>query len=146
MTRKRNVVHARRGFGKDDQPRISADHFNEKSVREAAEVAALVAARHPTRAILAGNGNFGVVYRVETPDGPRVVKIPATNDNHGVAWTRDEQTMWLRHEAGVANELAARGYTVVPRCDTRVRARVGRARAVSDSCAVRFAGDRAPRD
>ena len=113
--RKPNAVHARRGFGKDDQPRVSLGHFHQRSVREAAEVAALVAARHPTRAAFAGAGNFGMVYRVETPEGPRAVKVPAANDNHNVAWTRAEQTMWIRHEAGVANELAARGYTVVPR-------------------------------
>jgi hypothetical protein len=62
-----------------------------------------------------GRGNFGVAWRVETDDGPVVVKVPASSNIHGRPWSLAEMRRNLMHEAGNANELAERGYTVVPR-------------------------------
>ena len=106
-------------------PRLTRGHM-----REPATVAAARTARHVdmethyvTRngertmawAKQLGAGNFGVAYLVETDDGPRVVKVPAATDMHRRVWSRVKQTRNIKHEAGVANELVAKGYTVVPR-------------------------------
>ena len=64
---------------------------------------------------LVGTGNFGMVYRVDDARGPVAVKLPAAHDLARAAWSRDKQTDWMRQEAGVANELAAKGYSVIPR-------------------------------
>lgn len=106
-------------------PRLTRGHM-----REPATVAAARTARHVdmethyvTRngertmawAKQLGAGNFGVAYLVETDEGPRVVKVPAATDMHRRVWSRAKQTRNIKHEAGVANELVAKGYTVVPR-------------------------------
>jgi hypothetical protein len=62
-----------------------------------------------------GAGNFGIAYRLETDDGPRVVKLAAATNVHGRPWTREEQTRNLLHEAGVANELSRLGFRCMPR-------------------------------
>lgn len=120
--RKRNTVFARRSFRAEDQPRITRDHFDDPAVREAAGIAArttsqqgyMVGDRYE-RPERIGQGNFGMVYRVPDATGSHAVKLPAAHDLHNAAWSREAQTSWIRHEAGVANELAARGYTIIPR-------------------------------
>ena len=67
------------------------------------------------RATHLGSGNFGHAYRVNTDDGPRVVKVPTAVSVHNRPWSRAEQTRNMMHEAGIANELAAKGYSVIPR-------------------------------
>lgn len=62
-----------------------------------------------------GAGNFGIAWRIDTDDGPRVVKLAAATNVHNRPWTREEQTRNLLHEAGVANELRALGFSCVPR-------------------------------
>jgi hypothetical protein len=62
-----------------------------------------------------GSGNFGHAYRVDTDDGPRVVKVPTAVSIHQRPWSLAEQTRNMLHEAGIANELAAKGYSVIPR-------------------------------
>lgn len=74
-----------------------------------------LAASAPTRGIPLGEGHFGRVYRVETDRGPVVVKLPVAFDaQYQRLRTREEMREYLLHEAGVANELAARGHAVVP--------------------------------
>lgn len=67
------------------------------------------------RSELLGSGNFGIGYRVDDDGGARVVKVPAAIDIQNRVWTREGQTRNFRHEAGVANELAALGYSIIPR-------------------------------
>jgi hypothetical protein len=62
-----------------------------------------------------GSGNFGIAYRLDTDDGPAVVKIATATNIHGRPWTRTEQTRNLLHEAGVANELTELGFRCMPR-------------------------------
>lgn len=61
-----------------------------------------------------GEGNFGSAYYVETDAEAFVVKLPAEFDIHGKPWTEKEKRENLMHEAGVANELAALGVSIVP--------------------------------
>lgn len=85
----------------------------------AARSTAIRAQRDPKRI---GRGNFGIVYRVNDyrdgdythPSFSTVVKYPADADIHDRPWSRSAQRANLLHEAGVANELAALGYSVVP--------------------------------
>ena len=67
------------------------------------------------RASHLGSGNFGHAYRVDTDDGPRVVKVPTAVSVHNRPWSLAEQTRNMMHEAGIANELAAKGYSIIPR-------------------------------
>jgi hypothetical protein len=62
-----------------------------------------------------GSGNFGHAYRVDTDDGPRVVKVPTSVSMHQRPWSHVEQTRNMMHEAGVANELASKGYRCIPK-------------------------------
>ena len=62
-----------------------------------------------------GSGNFGHAYRIDTDDGPRVVKVPTAVSIHQRPWSLAEQTRNMIHEAGIANELAAKGYSIIPR-------------------------------
>lgn len=91
---------------------VTEGHWQEPEVVEAARIAAKTQQGYDKHL---GDGNFGVTYRVETPDGTRVVKVPAAYNMHRQPWTRAEQSRNLLHEAGVANELAALGYGAVPR-------------------------------
>ena len=61
-----------------------------------------------------GQGNFGVTHRVDTLDGPRVVKLPASHNIHGQPWDLAQLRREFLHEAGVANELTDLGYRIVP--------------------------------
>lgn len=126
-----NPVRARRGSDSVAKPRLTRGHLSLPETREAAKRAARTTLRtgfswrdggtdedpvyRHGRAELVGTGNFGMVYRVDDARGPIAVKLPAAHDLARAAWTRDKQTDWMRQEAGVANELAAKGYTIVPR-------------------------------
>jgi hypothetical protein len=96
---------------RDLPPQLTLGHWLRPDVRTAMHVAAM-AIDHGERL---GQGNFGVAYRVPTPQGPFIVKLPAEKDIHGRVWSADEQRRWFLHEAGVANELAGAGETIVPR-------------------------------
>ncbi len=91
---------------------VTPDHWTDP-----ATLAAIAAARNTQQGYnkRLGAGNFGIGYRADTPDGPRLVKIPAAHNIHEQPWTREQQTHNILHEAGVANELAALGYSVIPR-------------------------------
>ena len=103
-------------------PKLSRGHFSREDVIEAAKAAQrlnmesyrLDGDRY-ARAALLGNGNFGMAYRVDTNKGPLVVKVSTATNMRGAYWTRAQQTRNMRQEAGIANELAAKGYSVVPR-------------------------------
>jgi hypothetical protein len=126
-----NPVRARRGSDSVAKPRLTRGHLSLPETREAAKRAARTTLRtgfswrdggtdeDPVyrygHAQLVGTGNFGMVYRVDDARGPVAVKLPAAHDLARAAWTRDKQTDWMRQEAGVANELAAKGYSVIPR-------------------------------
>lgn len=63
--------------------------------------------------VLLGQGNFGIAYRVETPVGPVVVKLPTSEDIHG----RARLPKWQR-DAAVVEGLALEGlaaHPIVPR-------------------------------
>lgn len=98
----------------DTPAHVTADHWNDPAVIEARALAEALRWEHNT---LLGVGNFGVAYHARGRDGapPKVVKMPAAHNMHGQPWGRDAQRHNLLHEAGVANELAALGYAVVPR-------------------------------
>lgn len=106
-------------------PRLTRGHMREPATIAAARIARRVdlepyrvtrdGAQRTEWARQLGSGNFGVAYLVETDDGPRVVKVPVATDMHRRVWSRVKQTRNIKHEAGVANELVAKGYTVVPR-------------------------------
>ena len=126
-----NPVRARRGSDASAKPRLTRGHLSLPETREAAKRAARTTLRtgfswrdggtdeDPVyrygHAQLVGTGNFGMVYRVDDARGPVAVKLPAAHDLARAAWSRDKQTDWMRQEAGVANELAAKGYSVIPR-------------------------------
>lgn len=113
MPRKRNSAIARRGEGDDAEPaRTTADHWTDPAVIEAARIAESVQRGYNRRM---GAGNFGVGYRADTPSGPRLVKLPAEHNLHEQPWSRAQQTAHIMHEAGVANELSALGYSLIPR-------------------------------
>lgn len=95
----------------DTPAHVTDDHWTDPAVIEARELAEELRWEHHT---LLGSGNFGVAYRARgTP--PRVAKMPAAHNLHGQPWGRDAQRHNILHEAGVANELTALGYSVVPR-------------------------------
>lgn len=91
---------------------LTDGHWQEPAVIEAARTAGSTARGYSKHL---GEGNFGIGYRAETPSGALAfVKVPAAHNIHKQPWTRAEQTSNLMQEAGVANELRALGYTVVP--------------------------------
>lgn len=102
---------------------LTEGHFELPEVRRAAEVASWVTNQswRPRdapwgKANYLGQGNFGVAWEAESPEGETfVVKLPAAHDIHWRAWPRDSQRENLVHEAGVANELEARHPGLVPR-------------------------------
>lgn len=125
-----NPVRARRGSDAAAKPRLTRGHMDLPAVREAAKIAARTTLRtgfswregegegavtRYGRAEHVGAGNFGMVYRVDDARGPVAVKLPAAHDVARAAWSREKQTDWMRQEAGVANELAALGYSIAPR-------------------------------
>lgn len=103
-------------------PRLTRGHAHEPETVEATRTASRVVAQSYRLANgesawprHLGGGNFGIAYRLETDDGPRVVKLAAATNVHGRPWTREEQTRNLLHEAGVANELSRLGFRCMPR-------------------------------
>lgn len=88
------------------EPTVPPGYFDRPEVVAAGRVAAdvLRAGR------LLGTGNFGQVFG----HGQRAVKVPAHTNMHGDVWSRQNVEPYLIHEAGVANELSARGHSVVP--------------------------------
>jgi hypothetical protein len=88
------------------EPTVPLGYFDRPEVVAAGRVAAdvLRAGR------LLGTGNFGQVFG----HGQRAVKVPAHTNMHGDVWSRQKVEPYLIHEAGVANELSARGHSVVP--------------------------------
>lgn len=118
--RKRNDVFASRP--PRNRPTMTRDHLRREDVKSAAEIARLTTLRTGyrdrdgfERAERVGQGNFGAVYRVPRDGKVFAVKLPVDHDIAFAAWTRDGQTRAMRHEAGVANELSALGYTIIPR-------------------------------
>lgn len=113
LPRKRNSAVARRVEGDDVEPaHTTPDHWTDPAVIEAARIAESVQRGYNRRM---GAGYFGVGYRADTPSGPRLVKLAAEHNLHEQPWSRAQQTANILHEAGVANELAALGYSVIPR-------------------------------
>lgn len=108
-------------------PRLTRGHMREQATLDAAKIARRTDGeiyRLPlrpgeeyrvSRARYIDAGNFGAAFQVEVDDGFRIVKIPSAIDVQQRAWTREAQTRNLRHEAGVANELVAKGYRCIPR-------------------------------
>ena len=86
---------------------LTPGHLSLAETIEASEIAA----RAPTEGVRLGKGNFGEAWLL---DG-RVVKLANAENMHGQAQTISDQRGWMKHEAGVANELYEAGYTVVPR-------------------------------
>lgn len=88
------------------EPKVPPGYFDRPEVVAAGQVAAdvLRAGR------LLGTGNFGQVFGHEQ----RAVKVPAHTNMRGDVWSKQNVEPYLIHEAGVANELAARGHSVVP--------------------------------
>lgn len=63
-----------------------------------------------------GRGNFGHAYTVPDGEGGAlVVKLPTDANVHQRPWTYSSQRQNIMHEVGIANELRAKGITVVPR-------------------------------
>jgi hypothetical protein len=88
------------------EPRVPPGYFDRPEVVAAGRVAAdVLRAGH-----LLGTGNFGQVFG----HGQRAVKVPAHTNMRGDVWSKQNVEPYLIHEAGVANELAARGHSVVP--------------------------------
>lgn len=92
--------------------RLTEGHWSEPDVVRAVKIAASTQSGYEK---YLGEGNFGVVYGAEDGGQRRAVKVPSAYNIHRQPWTREQQIENIRHEAGVANELAAMGYTVVPR-------------------------------
>jgi hypothetical protein len=94
-------------------------HFTAAETRNAQTAVAAVLAG---RGKLLGHGNFGSAYRVDLPGGPVLVKMGTRETMHsrgGHGKRRATRGKWsmrdeLMHEAGVANELRALGFRVVP--------------------------------
>jgi hypothetical protein len=63
-----------------------------------------------------GRGNFGHAYTVPDGEGGALmVKLPTDANIHQRPWTYSSQRQNIMHEVGIANELRAKGITVVPR-------------------------------
>lgn len=88
------------------EPRFPPGYFERPDVVAAGKVAAQAL----REGRLLGTGNFGQVFA----HGQHAVKVPARTNMHGDVWSQKDVEPYLIHEAGVANELAARGHTVVP--------------------------------
>lgn len=88
------------------EPTVPTGYFDRPEVVAAGRVAAdvLRAGR------LLGTGNFGQVFGHKR----QAVKVPARRNLHGKVWAKENVEPYLIHEAGVANELSARGHSVVP--------------------------------
>lgn len=116
LRRKTNTALAGRGTG-DARPSVTPGHWREPAVREARQYAENTTWTGNHRARKLGQGNFGIVFDVEdrTRTHHRAVKLATSTDIHGQAWTWEAQERNILHEAGVANELAALGFTIVPR-------------------------------
>jgi hypothetical protein len=108
-------------------PRVSRDHWKRPDTAEAARIASRLKLAPQSYSFTRdgkrqygyveplGSGNFGAAYKIEADDAPRVVKLATATNVHGRPWMRDEQTRNLRQEAGIANELASLGYSIIPR-------------------------------
>ncbi len=108
-------------------PRVSRDHWKRPDTAQAARIASRLKVAPQSYSYTRdgkrqygyvdplGSGNFGAAYKVEADDAPYVVKVASATNVHGRPWMRDEQTRNLRQEAGIANELASLGYSIVPR-------------------------------
>lgn len=93
-------------------PYLTEGHFDLDVVREATAIAS----QAKRDGVPLGRGHFGETFRVTTSRGPVVVKLAADKMLWGErrAWTRAEQRQNLMHEAGVANELADMGFSIIP--------------------------------
>lgn len=94
----------------DSPAHLTSGHFEREDTRRALAAARGVLHSHGQ----IGRGNFGIAYKGKLGSAPALVKFAADANIHGFPWTRSEQTKNLMQEAGVANELAALGFTVVP--------------------------------
>jgi hypothetical protein len=88
----------------------SAQHFGDPQVRALAARAQRIERTDLARFL--GKGNFGAVYAL---DDDTIVKLPAIRDIHGRTWEPHVIKALLLHEAGISNELADAGSSVVPR-------------------------------
>ena len=118
----------REGYSEIEPAYLTADHWQDPAVIAAKDVANRTrnwsfvlrpAASDDESSLIGqsrqvGQGNFGIVYRVDTLDGPRRVKIPAPYNVHQKTWTWEEQRANLLHDVGVSNEVRALGFDVVP--------------------------------
>jgi len=89
---------------------VTFGHYDQEDVRMSRHLAQLALADGERL----GQGNFGVGYKVEALGRPWLVKLPAEANVHGQKWTEEQKRQNLLHEAGVANELASLGVTIVP--------------------------------
>lgn len=108
---RRNPAIARRG---SNSARLTRGHASLPDVIAARETAEDAQAYHD----FLGQGNFGIVYRGHDPrvrGDVSAVKFPAAMSNAKRPWSHSEQRDNLMHEAGVANELVAKGYRCVPK-------------------------------
>lgn len=114
--RKPNRALAGRGSGSTN-PSLTSGHWREAAVREARGYAIATTPDGNHRAQLLGNGHFGMVFDAvdRTRTQHRAVKLPIATNNHGHYWSWEAQERHIMHEAGVANELEALGFTIVPR-------------------------------
>ncbi|MEO8071309.1 MAG: hypothetical protein ABI652_07890, partial [Acidobacteriota bacterium] len=90
----------------DTEPLTTLGHHALPDTRAAVQIAE--AARAQNNRL--GQGNFGIVYRVDTSAGPFAVKVPAYASIHGEPWSPAEQLHNFKHEAGVSNTIARMGY------------------------------------
>lgn len=104
-----NPAIARRGRR---PPRLTRGHYKlQETIAARKDVEEVF--RIGTKHHILGNGAFGLAYHLR--GSPVAVKLPTATDLGGHPWSRSDQRDNLLNEAGVANELAARGYTIVPR-------------------------------
>lgn len=95
--------------------RLTPDHNDLPVVKAARAIAARWQAAWTSRAWeRLGRGNFGIAYKVPRSDGDLTLKFAADANIHERPYSRTEQTQALMHEAGIANELKAEGYSVIP--------------------------------
>lgn len=117
-TTRQNPLRLSPGFPDRRQTgRVSRGHGATEKARDAAEIASYTVRSYTplaspaggfVRSRMVGQGNFGLVYRVDhSARGVFAVKIPSATDMHENVRPRDVQTRWFRHEAAVYEALRA---------------------------------------
>lgn len=121
-TRRNDAIAPRRvwdftGEGRfvDVPARLTPRHNDLPAVKAARAAAAAWQAKWQGRSHeYLGRGNFGLAYKLERPEGDRVLKFPVDASIHFRPYRREEQTQNLMAEAGIANELREAGFGIVP--------------------------------